>query len=142
MNIILKEIKDLDYEKVVDIFFEVKFLRFPGKRNEYKIAIEKAFKNSQLVVSAWDENKLVGFARVVTDNSLFATIWNMMIKPEYQKKGLGKMLIKKCLTNYPNLHFFLLSGENSVNFYKKMGFDIHQYGMYLKEGPKRCVIYK
>jgi len=141
MKILLKEAKDLDYEKVVDIFYEVKFLKHPEKREAYKEVIEKAFRHSQLVVSAWDNDELVGFVRVLTDEALFATIWNMMIKPSHQKRGIGKMLIQKCLEVYPNLHFFLFSGEQCVDFYKKMGFDTHHYGMYLKDGMKRCVIY-
>ena len=141
MNITLKETKEMNYEKVVDIFYEVKFLKYPDKRAVYKEAIEKAFRNSQLVVSAWEGEKLAGFARVITDNSLFATIWNMIVKPDYQKKGVGKMLIQKCLDNYPNLQFFLFSGENTADFYKKMGFDTHRFGMYLKDGFKKCVIY-
>ena len=64
MKIYLKETKDLDYEKVVDIFYEVKFLKHPEKRTKYKEAIEKAFRNFQYVVSAWDNDKLIGFVRV------------------------------------------------------------------------------
>jgi len=141
MNIIIKETKDLDYDEVMDIFYEVQFLKHPEKRDEYKEAIEKAFRNSQYVVSAWDNDELIGFARVITDEALFATIWNMLVKPTYQKRGVGKMLIQKCLDTYPHLHFFLFSGEQCVEFYKKMGFDTHQFGMYLKDGMKRCVIY-
>ena len=141
MKFTVREIKNLDYEKVVDIFYEVKFLKCPEKREVYKEAIEKAFRNSQLVVSAWDDYKLIGFARVITDNSLFASIWNMIVKPDYHKKGIGKMLIQKCQDAYPNLHFFLFSGEHTVDFYKKMGFETHRFCMYLTDGSNKCVIY-
>lgn len=142
MKIELKDTKDLDYEKVIDIFYEVNFLRHPQKRNAYKKAIEKAFRNSQYVVSAWDENKLIGFTRVLCDKSIFGTIWNFMIKPDYQRKGIGKMLLKKCLDKYPDLHFFLFSAVDSVDFYKKNGFAVHGHGMYLEDGFDRCIIYK
>lgn len=141
MHIILKETKELDYDKVVDIFFEVKFLKHPEKRSVYKEEIEKAFRNSQYVVSAWIEDEMVGFTRVITDSRIFATIWNMLVKPAYQNKGVGQMLIQKCLNTYPKLHFFLFSGEDSVDFYKKNGFYVHRFGMYLKDGFKRCIIY-
>jgi len=140
-NISLKETKDLDYEKVVKIFYEVQFLKPPEKREVYKEAIEKAFRNSQLVVSAWDDDELIGFVRVLTDEMLFATIWNMMIKPSHQKKGVGTMLIQKCLDTYPHLHFFLFAGEHCTDFYKKMGFNTHRFGMCLKDGKKRCIVY-
>ena len=141
MNIIFKETKDLDYEKVVDIFYSVKFLKFSEKRTVYKEAIEKAFRNSQYVVSAWERNKLIGFVRVLTDNSLFATIWNLIIIPEYQNKGLGKMLVQKCLEKYPKIHFFTIADQDNYRFYEKSGFKLHSHGMYLEKGKKVCAIY-
>jgi len=142
MDITIKETKDLDFEKVIDVFYKVKFLKYPKKRQEYKDAIEKAFRNSQYVVSVWKNEELVGFARVLTDETLFATIWNMLVKPAYQKSGIGKLLIQKCLNKYPRCHFFLFADKKVVDFYQKMGFDIHQFGMYLKKGMNRCIIYK
>lgn len=141
MNITIKETKELDYEKVVDIFFEVGFLKNEQKRKEYSAAIEKGFRNSQLVVSAWDEEELIGFARVLTDSALFATVWNMLVRHKYQKRGVGALLLKKCVDSYPACHFFLFAGKKTTGFYKKNGFAIHQYGMSLKDGFKRCVIY-
>jgi len=141
MNFIVKETKDLDYEKVVDLFFAVHFLRFPEKRETYKQAIEKAFRNSQYIVSVFDGDELIGFVRVLTDETLFATVWNMIVKPEYQKHGIGKILIDKCLEKYPNVHFFLIADDNVVGFYEKSGFKLHKYGMYLEKGREVCIIY-
>lgn len=141
MNITLMETKELDYEYVVDLFFSVRFLRHPEKRREYKKAIEQAFRNSQYVVGAFDGEKMVGCVRVLTDRTLFATIWNMIVLPEYQKKGIGKMLLEKCLNTYPKLHFFLIADDDVVGFYEKTGFKLHKYGMYLEKGREVCVIY-
>jgi len=141
MEIQLVETKEIDYEKVVDLFFEVGFLRFPKKRNIYKDAIQKAFNNSQYVVAAFLNKELIGFVRVLTDEALFATLWNMIVKPKYQKKGIGKLLIEKCLDKYPNLHFFLIADDDVVDFYKKSGFKIHPHGMYLEKGRKVCILY-
>jgi len=141
MNITLKVTKDLNYEDVVSIFYSVNFLKYPEKRLIYIKAIEKAFRKSQFVVSAWDNDKLVGFVRVLTDETLFATIWNLIVLPEYQKKGIGKLLVKKCLDKYKNLHFFIFADEDNIKFYEKLGFKFHQYGMYLEKGKKVCVIY-
>ena len=141
MKITYKETKDLDYEKVVDIFYEANFLKHAEKRKTYSKRIEMAFRNSQYVVSAYDEDELIGFARVVTDQILFATIWNMIVKTEYQKRGIGKLMVQRCLKKFPKCHFFLFASDKVVNFYRKSGFDIHQFGMYLKEGLKKSIIY-
>jgi ribosomal protein S18 acetylase RimI-like enzyme len=89
----------------------------------------------------FDGNDLVGFVRVLTDETLFATVWNMIVKPEYQKHGIGKMLMDKCLEKYPTVHFFLMADDDVVGFYEKSGFKLHKYGMYLEKGRKVCVIY-
>lgn len=131
----------MDYEKVVDLFFAVHFLRFPEKRETYKQAIKHAFRNSQYVVSAYNGEELIGFARLLTDEVLFATVWNMIVKPEYQNKGIGKMLLDKCLNKYPNLHFFLIADEKVTGFYEKLGFKLHKHGMYFEKGRQVCIIY-
>ncbi|MFC1647187.1 GNAT family N-acetyltransferase [Patescibacteria group bacterium] len=141
MNLIFKETNDLDYDAVVDIFFEVGFLKNKDKKLVYKRAIEKAFRNSQYVISIWNGVEMIGFARVLTDKSLFATIWNMIVVPRYQKKGIGKKLLKKCLDKYPGLHHFLIADHDVVEFYKKMGFNLHPHGMFLEKGKKVCIIY-
>ncbi|MCL4374710.1 GNAT family N-acetyltransferase [Patescibacteria group bacterium] len=141
MPIIYKETKDLDYERVVDIFYSVKFLKHPHKRKIYKRAIEKAFRNSQYVVAAYDNDKLIAFVRVLTDKSLFATIWNLIVSPDYQIKGIGQTLVRRCLDKYPKLHFFTIADKSVYKFYEKMGFKIHSHGMYLEKGRKVCLIY-
>jgi len=141
MEISYSETKDLDYEKVIDIFFSVGFLKNPDKRLIYRQAIEKAFHNSQYVVSVYDKKMLIGFARIITDEVLFATIWNMVVMPKYQKQGIGKKILDKCLNQYPNLHFFLIADDEVVGFYEKSGFKLHKYGMYLEKGRQVCVIY-
>lgn len=136
-----KQTKNLPYDKVVDILFSVGFLKYQNKRQTYTTAIETAFRNSQYVVSVWDDEILIGFVRVLTDQALFATIWNLAIHPDYQKRGIGKQLIQKCLEHYPNLYTFLVADKELVKYYRNLGFEVHPYGMYLKEGKKKCVIY-
>lgn len=135
------ETADLDYEKVVDIFFKVGFLQHPDKRAMYKKAIEEAFRNSQYVVSVWKSGEMVGFARVLTDKSIFATIWNMLVEPKYQRLGVGRLLLERCLANYPTCHFFLIADKEVEGFYEKMGFRKHENAMYWEAGRRVCVIY-
>jgi len=141
VTISYKETKDLDYEKVVDIFYSVNFLKHPDKRGIYKEAIERAFRNSQYVVAAYHSEKLIGFVRVLTDKSLFATVWNLIIVPGYQINGIGKVLVQKCLDKYPNIHFYAIADEAVYKFYEKLGFKLHSHGMYLEKGKKVCVIF-
>ena len=89
--------------------------------------IEQANRNSWLTVSAYDEEKLVGFGRVVTDFVLHAMIFDMIILPAYQGQGIGTMilekLVKKCKAHgIRDIQLFCAKGKRG--FYEKNGFEI------------------
>jgi GNAT superfamily N-acetyltransferase len=56
--------------------------------------IKKMFENSNLVVTAWDKEILVGISRALTDFCYSCYLSDLAVKKEYQKKGIGKELIK------------------------------------------------
>ncbi len=100
-----------------------------GWNQEYKASpddLERANQNSWLVVSAYDENKLVGFGRVVTDFGLHAMIFDMIVLPEYQGRGIGTLILKKlvdrCLEHgIRDIQLFCAKGKRA--FYEKNGFE-------------------
>ena len=100
-----------------------------GWNDEYQASpdeLEKANQNSWLTISAYDENKLVGFGRVVTDFVLHAMIFDMIILPEYQGQGVGTMilksLVKKCQDQgIRDIQLFCAKGKRP--FYEKNGFE-------------------
>jgi ribosomal protein S18 acetylase RimI-like enzyme len=141
MSIKLKNGSKLDYDQVVEIFFSNGFLQFKDKRDEYKKSIITAFSNSQFIVSAWEDKELVGFARVLSDKEIFATIWNLMVKKQYQGLGIGSKLIQKCLEKYPNAVYFLFASKETEKFYEKLGFQKHSFGMATQIRKAVCSIY-
>lgn len=48
------------------------------------------FINSTLVISAWDKERLVGAVRVLSDKVIRSVIYDLVVDPEYQGKGIGK----------------------------------------------------
>jgi GNAT superfamily N-acetyltransferase len=89
--------------------------------------VEQANRNSWLTVSAYDEEKLVGFGRVVTDFVLHAMIFDMIVLPGYQGQGIGTMilekLVKKCKDHgIRDIQLFCAKGKRG--FYEKNGFEI------------------
>jgi len=55
------------------------------------------FINSTLVISAWDNEKLIGVVRVLSDRLIRSIINDLVIFPEYQQKGMGQELLKRCI---------------------------------------------
>lgn len=83
-----------------------------------------AVKNSSTVLSVWDKDKLIGLINALDDGELTAYVHYLLIRPEYQKRGIGRELlehIKKIYESY--LYLVLISEEkDKVGFYEKLGF--------------------
>ena len=80
-------------------------------------------RHSDVVLCAWDGDRLVGFGRVLTDFVYRATIWDVIVDQAYQKQGIGTELIHRIL-NHPRLNkvelFWLCTRR--PGFYEKLGF--------------------
>lgn len=89
------------------------------------VLISRALRNSLSVVSAWDKDVLVGFARATGDQVFNATIWDVAVRPAYQKKGVGRLLMAallKDLDTYGIPLITLYADPGTDGFYKRFGF--------------------
>ena len=83
--------------------------------------------NAQLVLSAWDNEKLVGLIRTVGDGISIQYVQDILVLPDYQNKGIGSELLKKIIEKSKDIRQFVLitdgSDENKVaiEFYQKNG---------------------
>ncbi len=87
--------------------------------------IAMALENSMIVVSIWDNEYLVGFARATGDKIFNATIWDLAVRPTHQKRGLGKLLMKellRALDNYRIPLVTLYADPGTESFYQRYGF--------------------
>nr|WDB00275.1 GNAT family acetyltransferase [Cyanidium caldarium] len=72
--------------------------------------------------------ELLGFARVTSDSAFFAVIWDFLIHPKFQKRGLGTLLILEIIKELKKkeiIHIFLFADIKAINFYKRIGFSSH-----------------
>jgi len=99
-----------------------------GWNAEYRAApedLERANRNSWYVVSAYDGGKLVAFGRIVSDGVLHAMVYDMIVRPEYQRAGAGSqvlsMLLARCReANIRDVQLFCARGKKE--FYLRHGF--------------------
>ncbi|HYW22482.1 MAG TPA: GNAT family N-acetyltransferase [Nodularia sp. (in: cyanobacteria)] len=88
-----------------------------------------ALTNSHTVISAWDQNLLIGLGNAISDGALVVYYSHLLVLPSYQKKGIGREIIKRLQSHYINFHQqILLSIDNAVPFYEKVGFQ-HSQGV-------------
>jgi ribosomal protein S18 acetylase RimI-like enzyme len=91
--------------------------------------VRKAIQNSFLVLSMWEQRgsrtRLIGFSRATSDHAFNATIWDVVVHPDYQGKGLGKTLMKqliKKLRSEDISNVTLFADPQVVEFYRTLGF--------------------
>lgn len=86
--------------------------------------IAKMYANSNLIISAWLNDELIGISRSITDFCYACYLSDLAVKNEYQKEGIGKRLIeltKKEIGKETAL--ILLSAPMAMEYYPKIGFE-------------------
>ena len=59
--------------------------------------LRKCLANSDVVISIWSGNNLVGFGRALSDGIYRGVLWDIVIDQNHQGKGYGKMIVKNLL---------------------------------------------
>ncbi len=106
----------------VDFIFNYLNNSYWGKNRPREI-VERSIRNS-LCFGVYIKEKQIGFARVITDFSIFAYLVDVFIVDEFKGNGIGKKLIETIL-NYPELKTikkWMLSTSDAQEFYKHFGF--------------------
>ena len=100
-------------------------------------AFENMYKYANLIISAWDGDKLVGIARSLTDFSYVAYLSDLAVDVQYQKQGIGKQLIEKTKSDLePECMLVLLAAPKAREYYGPLGFEQHPSAWILKKGVK------
>ncbi|WP_342333347.1 GNAT family N-acetyltransferase [Pedobacter sp. FW305-3-2-15-E-R2A2] len=86
--------------------------------------IHRMYANSNLIVTAWDGDKLVGIARSLTDFCYSCYLSDLAVHLDYQKSGIGKQLValtKESIGKESML--LLLSAPTAMTYYPRIGMD-------------------
>lgn len=96
----------------------------------------KSIKNS-LSFGLYENDKQIGFARVITDYSTFAYLCDVFVLPSRRKLGLGKWLIDVILSapNLQNVVTWMLLTTDAQKLYEQVGFMTFPY-------PERAMVKK
>jgi GNAT superfamily N-acetyltransferase len=101
-----------------------------GWNSKYKASPEdlaQALGNSWYTLSAYDKGELVGFGRVLCDGALHAMIFDLIVHPSHQRRGIGSEILKRLLSvcrdaDIPDVQLFAANGM--APFYEKHGFNV------------------
>ncbi|WP_152400666.1 GNAT family N-acetyltransferase [Paenibacillus cellulositrophicus] len=90
---------------------------------ERTLADIESMLGSSIAVGAWDEDRLVGFARAVSDGLFRAYIEDMGVHEDYRKRGLGREIVDRITAELGDIHVVSLFCESGlVDFYQQTGY--------------------
>jgi N-acetylglutamate synthase-like GNAT family acetyltransferase len=111
---------DVDLDQLQELFNLAAFWAKERTIEDLGIAVA----NSDPVISLWNDESLIGFARATSDGIYRATIWDVVIHPDYQGTGLGSKLVETVLS-HPRMKWVervYLMTTDKQGFYEKIGF--------------------
>jgi len=99
----------------------------------------KMLANANLVITAWDDNLMVGIARSVTDFCYTTYLADLAVRDSYQRQGIGRELIRRTQDACSaQTRLVLLSAPKAVSYYPRVGFTRHEQCWQLEPG-RRCL---
>jgi ribosomal protein S18 acetylase RimI-like enzyme len=129
-QIIFSTERDIDFYELEELCDRVGWARRPLRK------VKKAIQHSFLVVSMWEvegkQRKLIGFARATSDHAFNATIWDVVVDPKFQGRGLGKAMMKYAISQLRSAdisNITLFADPQVVKFYQRLGFMLDPEGI-------------
>ena len=86
--------------------------------------LKKCLANSDVIVSLWVDDEIVGFGRALTDGIYRGVLWDIVIDQNYQGKGFGKLIVNNLLSSkkIKNTKKLYLMTTNKKLFYSQLDF--------------------
>ena len=124
---------DLDLDQVIGLY---KASTLGERRPVDDRAVMLAMlENADLVVTAWDGERLVGIARSLTDFAYVAYLSDLAVHADYQRQGIGVRLIEKTRQKMgPHSKIVLLAAPAAIDYYPHIGFRKHNSAWLLDAG--------
>ena len=80
------------------------------------------FAHANLVVTAWDEDRVVGVARSLSDFSFCTYLSDLAVHLDYQRQGIGKELMRRTQQEGAPAVLYLFAAPKAVDYYPHVGF--------------------
>ncbi|HPL82210.1 MAG TPA: GNAT family N-acetyltransferase [Anaerolineaceae bacterium] len=116
--------KDIPSEDLLSLYSDVGWTAYTTNLPQ----LQRAVAASRLVISAWEQDELIGLARVVGDGEIIAYVQDILVKEAWQNKGIGKELMRRVFEEVKHIRQVVLmtdAGEANrdvENWYTHVGF--------------------
>jgi predicted N-acetyltransferase YhbS len=96
--------------------------------------MHRMLKNANLVITAWEEESLVGIARSISDFAYCTYLSDLAVRKSHQSKGIGKELIRRTQIEAPQATVILLAAPKAAAYYPHVGMERHDSAWILRAG--------
>ncbi|MER3374017.1 MAG: GNAT family N-acetyltransferase [Allomuricauda sp.] len=93
--------------------------------------LKKMVEMGNLTITARHKGKLIGVSRSLTDFSFCTYLSDLAVDLSYQKRGIGKELIKRTKMEAPEAKLILLAAPEAISYYPKIGMAQYEHCFYL-----------
>lgn len=117
----IKEYTEFKKDEIWQLYTQVGWTA----HTENMTALERGYKNSLLVLAAYENEELLGIVRVVGDGATIILVQDILVYPQKQRQGIGTSLLKAVLERYADVRQIQLVTDNTpktVAFYQSLGF--------------------
>lgn len=128
-------IENIDWDELCDL------IRISPLGTRDPLRLKVATENSFVVCSAYALEKIVGFGRAISDGEYQSAIYDVVVLPEYQNKGVGKLIMESLLECLPNQAVTLVYvAPGKQVFYERRSFSHLKTGMGLFPDPAQSKV--
>lgn len=86
--------------------------------------LQRMIDNADIILAAWDQGKLIGIARAITDYSYCCYLSDLAVDREYQNMGIGKELVRLLQEQLgEEVTLLLLASATAMEYYPHIGFE-------------------
>jgi len=123
---------DLDLDAVIELYRASTL----GQRRpvDDRARMAAMLRHANLVITAWEGDLLVGIARSLTDHSFVTYLSDLAVRESYQRRGIGRELIRRTQMAAGPVQIVLLSAPQAAGFYPRIGFESHPSAWVLNAG--------
>ena len=121
MEVIIKEYAVYKEAEILGLYTSLGWTNYTDNPE----MLRNAYLNSLKIYGAYVDDKLIGIIRVVGDGYSVIFIQDLLVHPDFQRNGIGTLLLKRMLKEYENvyqMHLITEDSEKTISFYKSLGF--------------------
>ncbi|RFU67150.1 GNAT family N-acetyltransferase [Bacillus sp. V59.32b] len=86
--------------------------------------LQRMIDNADIIISAWDDGKLIGITRAITDYCYCCYLSDLAVDSEYQNEGIGKELVRLLQEQLgEEVTLLLLASPVAMEYYPRIGFE-------------------